>query len=158
MSNWNHIVLLLSWSYALASRWVTTSIILLVLILRRTPEDVVKLLLCHIMMGMVEDTLQLAFYWIYDKLPGKRGSLDAVTPEKGKRYNFKCAGIIQCTAMKTLLLQEFISRQPVVFRGSQTTMNSRISDDQDSQESGKEGDEMNSEDERLLDPEADEEE
>ncbi|KAJ7242335.1 hypothetical protein C8J57DRAFT_1244204 [Mycena rebaudengoi] len=135
-----------------------------------------------------------SLYWIYDKLPGKRGSLDAVTPEKGKRSNFKCAGIIQCTAMsckvewsvvfyrdgaifensgphnhskythllpvskKTLLLQEFISRQPVVFRGSQTTMNSRISDDQDSQESGKEGDEMNSEDERLLDPEADEEE
>jgi hypothetical protein len=141
------------------------------------------------MRQQVEDTSQLAFYWIYDKLPGKRGSLDAVTPEKGKRSSFKCAGIIHCTAMvctvqiapgkntarqmealcicgstlrhrpckvewsvafyrdgtifensgphshskythflpvskKTLLLQEFISRQPVVLRGSQTTMNS----------------------------------
>ncbi|KAJ7207367.1 hypothetical protein C8J57DRAFT_1613387 [Mycena rebaudengoi] len=332
MSNWNHIVLLLSWSYTLASRWVTTSTILLVygLVLiylllvvhvlaipqknprRRgktslvpyydgngklqgwvreerettkshvphatldhheprkiapSPSQTVETLpnfpltswdgfpdhrfRSHFTRQQVEDTSQLAFYWIYDKLPGKRGSLDAVTPEKGKRSSFKCAGIIQCTAMvctvqiapgkntarqmealcicgstlryrsckvewsvvfyrdgaifensgphnhskythllpvskKTLLLQEFISRQPVVFRGSQTTMNSvsrsdisqiseeehntegsmnigdsdkgQISDDQDSQESGKEGDEMNSEDERLLDPEADEEE
>ncbi|KAJ7267928.1 hypothetical protein C8J57DRAFT_1228540 [Mycena rebaudengoi] len=30
MSNWDHIVLLLSWSYSLASRWVTTSTILLI--------------------------------------------------------------------------------------------------------------------------------
>ncbi|KAJ7256648.1 hypothetical protein C8J57DRAFT_1517284 [Mycena rebaudengoi] len=315
MSNWDHIVPLLSWSYSLASHWVTTSTILLVyglvliflllvvhvlaipqenlrrrgkttlvpyydgngklqgwvreerettkshaqyrmrLLIIMNPEQSLclprKLLKHHptfrFKLGWVEDTSQLAFYWIYDKLPGKRGSLDAVTPEKGKRSSFKCAGIIHCTAMvctvqiapgkntarqmeelcicgstlrhrlckvewsvafyrdgaifensgphshskythllpvskKTLLLQEFISRQPVVLRGSQTTMNSvsrsdisQISeeehttegsmnigdsdkDDQDSQESGKEGEEMNSEDERLLDPEADEEE
>ncbi|KAJ7236664.1 hypothetical protein C8J57DRAFT_1247651 [Mycena rebaudengoi] len=30
MSNWDHIVLLLSWSYSLASCWVTTSTILLI--------------------------------------------------------------------------------------------------------------------------------
>ncbi|KAJ7289605.1 hypothetical protein C8J57DRAFT_1628645 [Mycena rebaudengoi] len=201
----------------------------------------------HFTRQQVEDTSQLAFYWISDKLPGKRSSLDAVTPEKGKRSSFKCAGIIQCKAMvctvriapgtnisrqieglctcgsplrhrsckvewsvvfyrdgavfensgphnhskythslsvskKTLHLQEFISRQPIVFWGSQTTVNSvsrsdnsQISedehntqgsmnivdsdeDDQDSHESRKKGDEMNSEDERMLDPEADEDE
>ncbi|KAJ7226411.1 hypothetical protein C8J57DRAFT_1585725 [Mycena rebaudengoi] len=53
----------------------------------------------HFTHQQVEDTSQLAFYWISDKLPGKRGSLDAVTPEKGKQSSFKCAGIIQCKAM-----------------------------------------------------------
>ncbi|KAJ7634043.1 hypothetical protein B0H17DRAFT_1149740 [Mycena rosella] len=53
---------------------------------------------CHFTRQQVEDTSRLAFYWISDKLPGKRGSLDAVTPEKGKLACFKCAGIIDCGA------------------------------------------------------------
>ncbi|KAJ7034318.1 hypothetical protein C8F04DRAFT_1234365 [Mycena alexandri] len=51
---------------------------------------------CHFTRQQVEDTSRLAFYWIADKLPGKRGSTDAITPEKGKLSRFKCAGIIQC--------------------------------------------------------------
>ncbi|KAJ7183426.1 hypothetical protein C8R46DRAFT_1209587 [Mycena filopes] len=46
----------------------------------------------------VEDTSRLAVYWVADKCPGKRGSLDAVTPEKGRLSRFRCAGIIQCKA------------------------------------------------------------
>ncbi|KAJ7089623.1 hypothetical protein C8R44DRAFT_751366 [Mycena epipterygia] len=53
---------------------------------------------CHFTHQQVEDTSRLAFYWISDRLPGKRGSLDATTPEKGKLSHFKCAGIIQCKA------------------------------------------------------------
>jgi hypothetical protein len=30
MSNWDHVILVLAWSYSLASRWVTTSAILVV--------------------------------------------------------------------------------------------------------------------------------
>ncbi|KAJ7027056.1 hypothetical protein C8F04DRAFT_1099219 [Mycena alexandri] len=58
---------------------------------------------CHFTRQQVEDTSQLGFYWVSDKLPGKRGSLDAVTVEKGKLSRFKCAGIIQCqTAVCTV--------------------------------------------------------
>ncbi|KAJ6559941.1 hypothetical protein B0H19DRAFT_1260619 [Mycena capillaripes] len=46
----------------------------------------------------VEDTSKLAFYWVSDKLPGRRGSLNALTPEKGKLLRFKCAGMIDCGA------------------------------------------------------------
>ncbi|KAJ7210148.1 hypothetical protein GGX14DRAFT_626530 [Mycena pura] len=53
---------------------------------------------CHFTRQQVEDTSRLAFYWISEKLPGKRGSLDAVTPEKGKLSRYKCAGIIDCSA------------------------------------------------------------
>ncbi|KAJ6479418.1 hypothetical protein C8R47DRAFT_1136751 [Mycena vitilis] len=52
---------------------------------------------CHFTPQQVEDTSRLALYWVSDKLPGKRGSLDAVTPEKGKLSRFKCAGVIRCT-------------------------------------------------------------
>ncbi|KAJ7230883.1 hypothetical protein C8J57DRAFT_1730462 [Mycena rebaudengoi] len=337
ISNWDYIILLLSWSYSLASRWVTTSTILVVygLVLiylllvvhglaipqenprkRRKstlvpyydengqlqgwvkeewettnsnvphatlgehlslpplpsgtiappPPQTIEALpnfpltswdgfpdhrfRSHFTRQQVEDTSRLAFYWISDKLPGKRGSQDAVTPEKGKQSRFKCAGIIQCKAAvctvriapgtniarqiealctcgsplrhrpckvewsvvfyrdgaifensgahnhskythslpvskkRTLQLQEFISRQPIVLRGSQTNVNhmsqsdnSQIGedehnthgnmnivdsdeedDDSHNHESGKKGYEMNSEDERMLDPEADEDE
>lgn len=53
---------------------------------------------CHFTRQQVEDTSRLAFYWISDRLPGRRGSMDAITPEKGKLSRFKCAGIIQCKA------------------------------------------------------------
>ncbi|KAJ7167081.1 hypothetical protein C8R46DRAFT_1219459 [Mycena filopes] len=53
---------------------------------------------CQFTRQQVEDTSRLAVYWVADKCPGKRGSLDAVTPEKGKLSRFKCAGIIQCKA------------------------------------------------------------
>ncbi|KAJ7246038.1 hypothetical protein C8J57DRAFT_1361357 [Mycena rebaudengoi] len=335
MSNWDHVILILAWSYSLASRWVTTSAILVVygLVLvylllvvhslavpqenhrkrhksilvpyydengqlqgwvreeRETtnsngphttlgerlslrplpsstidppPTQTVKALSnfsldswdgfpdhhfrSHFTRQQVEDTSRLAFYWISDKLPGRRGSQDAVTPEKGKRSSYKCAGIIQCKAAvctvriapgtniarqiealctcgsplryrsckvewsvvfyrdgaifensgphnhskythslpvsktkKALQLQEFISRQPIALRGSQTNVN-RISlsdhsqigedepdiqgnihivdsdEDKDSHdpESENKGYTMNSDDERMLDPEADE--
>ncbi|KAJ7254736.1 hypothetical protein C8J57DRAFT_1473415 [Mycena rebaudengoi] len=286
MSNWDHVILVLAWSYSLASRWVTTSAILVVygLVLvylllvvhsltvpqenhrkrhksilvpyydengqlqgwvreeRETtnsngshttlgerlslpplpsstidppPTQTVKALSnlsleswdgfpdhrfrSHFTRQQVEDTSRLAFYWISDKLPGRRGSQDAVTPEKGKRSSYKCAGIIQCKAAvctmriahgtniarqiealctcgsplryrsckvewsvvfyrdgaifensgphdhskythslsisktkKTLQLQEFISRQPIALRGSQTNLN-RISPSDNSQ-------------------------
>ncbi|KAJ7693065.1 hypothetical protein B0H17DRAFT_1330604 [Mycena rosella] len=195
---------------------------------------------CHFTRQQVEDTSRLAFYWISDKLPGKRGSLDAVTPEKGKLACFKCAGIIDCGASvctaqiapgpnvarqiealcscgsplrhrsctaewsvafyrdgavfensgthnhskythllytaknrKTLQLQEFISRQPVVLR-SETNPDPASGEDDNTQVSmenvnaghpqsddGREDgdadeslDEMNTEDERALDPDA----
>ncbi|KAJ7128296.1 hypothetical protein C8R46DRAFT_1247009 [Mycena filopes] len=54
---------------------------------------------CQFTRQQVEDTSQLAVYWVADKLPGgKRGSLAAVTPEKGRLSHFQCAGIIQCKA------------------------------------------------------------
>ncbi|KAJ7131339.1 hypothetical protein C8R44DRAFT_978221 [Mycena epipterygia] len=212
---------------------------------------------CHFTRQQVEDTSRLSFYWISDKRPGKRGSLDAITPEKGKLSRFKCAGIIQCKGVpctvqiapgpnvarqlgalcacglplrhracevewsvvfyrdgavfensgphnhskythslptsknkKTLQLQEFISKQPIVFRGSEASANrmsesdgSRIGEDEESPQSEMEPDadegvhckdqhghdseeedvdesgvEMDFEDERRLDPEADEDE
>ncbi|KAJ7208422.1 hypothetical protein B0H12DRAFT_1243015 [Mycena haematopus] len=51
---------------------------------------------CHFTPQQVEDTSRLALYWVSDKLPGRRGSVDAVTAEKGKLTRFKCAGIIDC--------------------------------------------------------------
>ncbi|KAJ7187232.1 hypothetical protein C8R46DRAFT_1207191 [Mycena filopes] len=53
---------------------------------------------CQFTRQQVEDTSRLAVYWVADKCPGKRGSLDAVTPEKGRLSRFRCAGIIQCKA------------------------------------------------------------
>ncbi|KAJ7252302.1 hypothetical protein C8J57DRAFT_1665191 [Mycena rebaudengoi] len=183
MSNWDHVILVLAWSYSLASRWVTTSAILVVygLVLvylllvvhslavpqenhrkchkstfvpyydesgqlqgwvreeRETtnsnvyrspvphttlserlslpplpsgtidppPTQTVKALSnfsleswdgfpdhrfrSHFTRQQVEDTSRLAFYWICDKLPGRRGSQDAITLEKGKRSSYKCA-------------------------------------------------------------------
>jgi hypothetical protein len=53
---------------------------------------------CLFTRQQVEDTSRLALYWISDKLPGRRGLLDAATAEKGKLSRFKCAGIIDCRA------------------------------------------------------------
>ncbi|KAJ7501726.1 hypothetical protein B0H11DRAFT_1990822, partial [Mycena galericulata] len=54
---------------------------------------------CHFTRQEVEDTSRLAFYWISDKRPGRRGSPDAITAEKGKLSRYKCAGIIECKAV-----------------------------------------------------------
>ncbi|KAJ7713663.1 hypothetical protein B0H16DRAFT_1620622 [Mycena metata] len=58
---------------------------------------------CHFTRQQVEDTSRLAVYWIFDKLPGKSGSTNAVTPEKGRLSHFRCAGVIHCkTAVCTV--------------------------------------------------------
>ncbi|KAJ7239614.1 hypothetical protein B0H12DRAFT_1237565 [Mycena haematopus] len=198
---------------------------------------------CHFTPQQVEDTSRLALYWVSDKLPGRRGSVDAVTAEKGKLTRFKCAGIIDCRVVactaqiapgtnvtrqlearcacgsslrhrsckvewsivfyrdgavfensgthihskythslptpknkKAPQLQDFISKQPVVLRGSKTNTNDipesseedkndnvskrlwkdvLISSDQDTDESDNS---LNSDDEKALDPGAEEEE
>ncbi|KAK7036244.1 hypothetical protein R3P38DRAFT_3485142 [Favolaschia claudopus] len=51
---------------------------------------------CYFTPQQIEDTSQLAVYWVGDKLAGKQGSPTAATPEKGKVSHFKCAGIIEC--------------------------------------------------------------
>ncbi|KAK6992290.1 hypothetical protein R3P38DRAFT_2740561, partial [Favolaschia claudopus] len=51
---------------------------------------------CHFTPQQVEDTLQLAVYWVGHRLPGKRGSPTAATPEKGKVSHFQCAGVVEC--------------------------------------------------------------
>ncbi|KAK6977163.1 hypothetical protein R3P38DRAFT_3295493 [Favolaschia claudopus] len=51
---------------------------------------------CHFTPQQLEDTSQLAIYWIGNRLPGKRGSPTAATPEKGKVSHFQCAGIVEC--------------------------------------------------------------
>ncbi|KAJ7725764.1 hypothetical protein B0H16DRAFT_1781555 [Mycena metata] len=58
---------------------------------------------CHFTRQQVEDTSRLGVYWVSDKLPARRGSADAITPEKGKLSRFKCAGVIRCkTAVCTV--------------------------------------------------------
>ncbi|KAJ7489740.1 hypothetical protein B0H11DRAFT_2012242 [Mycena galericulata] len=182
---------------------------------------------CHFTRQEVEDTSRLAFYWISDKRPGRRGSPDAITAEKGKLSRYKCAGIIECKAVvctvriapgqnvarqlealctcgsslrhrscevewsvvfyrngaifensgthslptsknkKTLQLQEFIAKQPIVLRGSQGNQSddSHIrEEDAEAGDSDADADEGaycdlivdNSGDEERLDPEADE--
>ncbi|KAJ7926615.1 hypothetical protein B0H13DRAFT_1972428, partial [Mycena leptocephala] len=54
---------------------------------------------CHFTRQQVEDTSRLALYWISDRLPGRRGLLDAATAEKGKLSRFRCAGVINCRAV-----------------------------------------------------------
>ncbi|KAJ7813317.1 hypothetical protein B0H13DRAFT_2468774 [Mycena leptocephala] len=54
---------------------------------------------CHFTRQQVEDTSRLALYWISDRLPGRRGLLDAATAEKGKLSRFRCAGVIDCRAV-----------------------------------------------------------
>ncbi|KAK7014615.1 hypothetical protein R3P38DRAFT_3573346 [Favolaschia claudopus] len=51
---------------------------------------------CHFTPQQIEDTSQLAVYWVGDKIPGKQGSPTAATPGKGKVSHFKCAGVIEC--------------------------------------------------------------
>ncbi|KAK7039994.1 hypothetical protein R3P38DRAFT_3350031 [Favolaschia claudopus] len=51
---------------------------------------------CHFTPQQLEDTLQLAIYWVGNRLPGKRGSPTAATPEKGKVSHFQCAGVVEC--------------------------------------------------------------
>ncbi|KAK6996327.1 hypothetical protein R3P38DRAFT_2566034 [Favolaschia claudopus] len=51
---------------------------------------------CYFTPQQIEDTSQLAIYWVGDKLPGKQGSPTAATPGKGKVSHFKCAGVIEC--------------------------------------------------------------
>ncbi|KAF8212876.1 hypothetical protein K438DRAFT_1805196, partial [Mycena galopus ATCC 62051] len=53
---------------------------------------------CHFSRQQVEDTSQLAVYWVSDKPPGRRGSLDALMADKGKLFRYRCAGIIECKA------------------------------------------------------------
>ncbi|KAJ7132728.1 hypothetical protein C8R46DRAFT_1326924 [Mycena filopes] len=92
---------------------------------------------CQFTRQQVEDTSQLAVYWVADKLPGgKRGSLAAVTPEKGRLSHFQCAGIIQCkAARKTLGLQEFVSKHPIALTALRSPL--PASDDSDSQTSSR---------------------
>lgn len=54
---------------------------------------------CHFTRQQVEDTSRLALYWISDRLPGRRGLLDAATAEKGKLSRFRCTGVINCRAV-----------------------------------------------------------
>ncbi|KAK7013027.1 hypothetical protein R3P38DRAFT_2546987, partial [Favolaschia claudopus] len=51
---------------------------------------------CHFTPQQVADTSQLVIYWAADKLPGKRGSPTAPTPERGNISRFNCAGVIEC--------------------------------------------------------------
>ncbi|KAK6974990.1 hypothetical protein R3P38DRAFT_3238300 [Favolaschia claudopus] len=51
---------------------------------------------CHFTPQQVADTSQLVIYWAADKLPGKRGSPTAATPERGNVSRFNCAGVIEC--------------------------------------------------------------
>ncbi|KAK6984748.1 hypothetical protein R3P38DRAFT_2575585, partial [Favolaschia claudopus] len=51
---------------------------------------------CHFTPQQLEDTSQLAIYWVGDRLPGKQGSPTAATPEKGKVSRFQCAGVVEC--------------------------------------------------------------
>ncbi|KAK6997285.1 hypothetical protein R3P38DRAFT_2563839, partial [Favolaschia claudopus] len=51
---------------------------------------------CHFTPQQLEDTSQLAIYWVGDRLSGKQGSPTAATPEKGKVSHFQCAGVVEC--------------------------------------------------------------
>ncbi|KAK7020898.1 hypothetical protein R3P38DRAFT_3548214, partial [Favolaschia claudopus] len=51
---------------------------------------------CHFTPQQIEDTSQLVVYWAADKLPGKRGSPTAATPDKGNISRFNCAGVVEC--------------------------------------------------------------
>ncbi|KAK6977195.1 hypothetical protein R3P38DRAFT_2462194, partial [Favolaschia claudopus] len=51
---------------------------------------------CHFTPQQLEDTSQLAIYWVGDRLPGKQGSPTAATAEKGKVSRFQCAGVVEC--------------------------------------------------------------
>ncbi|KAK7015356.1 hypothetical protein R3P38DRAFT_3496931 [Favolaschia claudopus] len=51
---------------------------------------------CHFTAQQLEDTSQLAVYWVGNRLSGKRGSPTAATPEKGKVSHFQCAGVVEC--------------------------------------------------------------
>ncbi|KAK7001643.1 hypothetical protein R3P38DRAFT_2648939 [Favolaschia claudopus] len=57
------------------------------------PDGRVK---CHFTPQQIEDTSQLVVYWAADKLPGKRGSPTAATPDKGNISRFNCAGVVEC--------------------------------------------------------------
>ncbi|KAJ7451502.1 hypothetical protein B0H11DRAFT_2075843 [Mycena galericulata] len=185
---------------------------------------------CHFTRQQVEDTSRLAFYWISDKRPGRRGSLDAITPEKGSspckavvctvriapgqnvarqleafctcsstlhhrscevewsvvfyrngaifensgaHTHSKYTHLLPTAKNKTLQLQEFIAKQPIVLRGSQGNING-ISQSNDSHIREEELEAVDSDadegahcdlnvdnsgdqvDEERLDPEADE--
>ncbi|KAK6971806.1 hypothetical protein R3P38DRAFT_3241751 [Favolaschia claudopus] len=51
---------------------------------------------CHFTPQQLEDTSQLAIYWVGDRLSGKQGSPTTATPEKGKVSHFQCAGVVEC--------------------------------------------------------------
>ncbi|KAK6969625.1 hypothetical protein R3P38DRAFT_3242874 [Favolaschia claudopus] len=53
---------------------------------------------CHFTPQQLADTSQLLIYWVANKLPGKRGSPDAASPEKGKISRFQCAGVLECSS------------------------------------------------------------
>ncbi|KAJ7048914.1 hypothetical protein C8F01DRAFT_1187586 [Mycena amicta] len=48
----------------------------------------------------VEDTFQLAVYWACNRLPGRPGSSDARTLQRGSISRFKCLGAIQCVSSR----------------------------------------------------------
>ncbi|KAK7016562.1 hypothetical protein R3P38DRAFT_3567065 [Favolaschia claudopus] len=62
----------------------------------RLPGRSPQLIRCHFTPQQLEDTSQLAIYWVGDQLSGKQGSPTAATPEKGKVSRFQCAGVVAC--------------------------------------------------------------
>ncbi|KAJ7210884.1 hypothetical protein GGX14DRAFT_394503 [Mycena pura] len=52
---------------------------------------------CHITRAELAQDGNLATFWATDAVPGRRpGSLDAVTSNGGKKYEFRCLGAIRC--------------------------------------------------------------
>ncbi|KAJ7151963.1 hypothetical protein C8R46DRAFT_1228819 [Mycena filopes] len=97
---------------------------------------------CQFTRQQVEDTSRLAVYWVGDKRPGKRGSLDAVTPEKGRLSRFRCAGIIQCKAAVCTVTSSLTSddSDSQISSGKEITQGN-VEDDQGSNDDHNEEDE-----------------
>ncbi|KAK7034972.1 hypothetical protein R3P38DRAFT_2772023 [Favolaschia claudopus] len=91
---------------------------------------------CHFTAQQLEDTSQLAVYWVGNRLSGKRGSPTAATPEKGKVSHFQGGAVFECNhthsharythllltpKSKPPQLQSFVSRRPVSLISAQTS-------------------------------------
>ncbi|KAJ7886455.1 hypothetical protein B0H14DRAFT_2563386 [Mycena olivaceomarginata] len=165
---------------------------------------------CHFTRQQVEDTSRLALYWISDKLPERRGlRLDQMLLGKPRRSAlversvvfYRDGAVFENSGThnhskythslppsknkKTLQLQEFISRQPIVLRGSKSNINDTSEpsdmgeddnaqvkiepidsdaddlhshDDREDENAYDSGHEMNSEEEKALDPSAERDE
>ncbi|KAF8202795.1 hypothetical protein K438DRAFT_1758101 [Mycena galopus ATCC 62051] len=84
---------------------------------------------CHFTRQQAEDTSQLAAYWVSDKLPGRRGSPDALTADKGKLVRHRCAGVIECkAAVCTVQIApgKDVSRQTEVFCACGSPLRHRV--------------------------------
>ncbi|KAF7295710.1 hypothetical protein MIND_01111400 [Mycena indigotica] len=52
----------------------------------------------HFTRQQVEDTFQLSVHWASTRLPGRSGSQEATTLQRGPSHRFRCAGAVICSS------------------------------------------------------------